>query len=58
MTHHARALALQVTVPLYVGTEDVVGSVSLSSYKNKPVDLEHAGIKVELIGESACGPRL
>ena len=43
-----------MAVPLYVGTEDLVGTVKLSEYKNKPVDMEHAGIKVELIGK-LCG---
>ena len=38
-------------VPLFIGSEDVTGSVSVSRSKGKKIDLEHSGIRVELIGQ-------
>jgi len=38
-------------VPLYIGSEDVTGSVHVKGTKGKKIDIEHNGIKIELIGQ-------
>lgn len=40
-----------VQVPLYVGNEDVRGCVHLRAAKGKKVDVDHNGVRVELIGQ-------
>lgn len=41
-------------VPLYIGTEDVRGTVHLKRSKGKKIDLDHNGCKIELIGQVRC----
>lgn len=37
--------------PLYIGSEDVVGVVHLRAAKGKKIDLDHNGVRLELIGQ-------
>lgn len=45
-------------IPLFVGPEDVVGTVTLRAGKKKKLDITHAGIKVQLIGQIGEEERL